>query len=160
RGGRAILLVDNYSILDWDRIQAIDQALQQEKFSLRPIDTGLKDWLKFYGFELRDGVVLDRVNHKMFPIRAANQRFPELADMRALLNVRELDADKKPTGQLNQEEITLAGIGALAFLVPTPMQLDAEGFKERQPGAKLQGLAWTSKESWIVESPGDTLPMY
>ena len=65
--------------------------------------------------------------------------------MPGLLNVRDLDADKKPTGQLDQSEMTLAGIGALAFLLPTPLQVDKDEFAEPQPRRELDVLARSSK---------------
>jgi hypothetical protein len=163
RGGRVILLVDTYSAFDYDRISAINQGLQQEKFTLRPIETGLKDWLAFYGMNLQPGVVMDRFNHKLVRIQQVpGTPIPkqELADMPGLLNVRELDADKKPTDQLNPNEMTLAGIGALAFLLPTPMQVNQDEFRAHNPGATLDVLARSSKESWVVKDVVDSVPMY
>jgi hypothetical protein len=108
------------------------------------------------------GVVMDRFNHKLVKLQQNPGRPPtqEVADMPGLLNVRDQDAEKKPTGQLNQNEMTLAGIGALAFLLPTPMQVDTEGFLARNPGAKLDVLARSSPESWTVKDVTDSVPMF
>jgi ABC-type uncharacterized transport system len=163
RGGRVIILLDTYSTFDFDRVTAIDQALQQSKFSLRPVDPGLKDWLAFYGMDILPGVVMDRFNHKLIrnePVPGTPIPRQEVADMAGLLNVRDLDTNKKPTGQLDQGEMTLAGIGALAFLLPTPMQVDQDEFARNNPGAALSVLARSSPESWVVKDVGDTVPMF
>jgi hypothetical protein len=75
------------------------------------------------------------------------------------VNVREQDSDKNPTGQLNPDEITLAGIGALAFLLPAPMQVDPAAFEKNNPNAKLEVLARTSKESWVVQDSPASVSM-
>jgi hypothetical protein len=163
RGGRVILLFDAYSAFDYDRFQQVNQALQSNTFAVRPIESGLKDWLAFHGFDVRPGIVMDRFNQKMIRSeRVPNTPIPkqELADMPAFLNVRELDAEKKATGQLDAGEMTLAGIGSLAFLLATPMQLDEEGFKQRHPGATLSWLAKSSNESWVVKDVGESIPMF
>lgn len=162
RGGRVIVLLDTYSAIDFDRVPQINQALQSGKFSLRPIETGLKDWLAFYGMDVLPGVVMDRMNHKMVrtePVPGTPIPRQEIVDIAGLLNVRDLDSDKKSTGQLDQSEMTLAGIGALAFLLPTPMQVDQDAFARNNPGAALSVLARSSKESWIVKDVGENVPM-
>jgi hypothetical protein len=154
RGGRIIALVDTVSCFDVDRLQAINQALQQDGFALRPVETGLAEWLAFYGIVLKPGVVMDRVNHKIARfVPVAGSPFPkqEVGDIPGLVNVREQDSDKKPTGQLDPDEITLAGIGALAFLLPAPMEVDQAAFARGSPGAQLQVLARTSPEAWVVK---------
>ena len=101
RGGRVIVLLDTYSTFDYDKVSVTDQALQQQKFSLRPIETGLKDWLAFYGMDVLPGVVMDRFNHKMIrsePVPGTPIPRQELADMPGLMNVREHDANKKSDG--------------------------------------------------------------
>jgi hypothetical protein len=162
RGGKLIVLLDNFSSFDYDRMQQIQQGFQQEVFTLRPVDTGLKDWLAFYGIDLLPGIVLDRFNHKLVRVQQIPGRPPvqEVADMPGLVNVRELDADKKSTGQLDAGEMTLAGIGALAFLLPAPLQLEQAVFAEHNPGAKLDWLAKSSSESWVAKDVGDTIPMF
>ena len=55
--------------------------------------------------------------------------------------------------------MTLAGIGALAFLLPTPMQVDPRSFDKHNPGATLDVLARSSTESWVVKDVTDIVPM-
>ena len=163
RGGRVIVLLDTYSTFDYDKVSVTDQALQAQKFSIRPIETGLKDWLASFGMDVLPGVVMDRFNHKMIrsePVPGTPIPRQELADMPGLINVRESDANKKSTGQLDTGETTLAGISQLAFLLPTPMQVDPATFEKRHPGASLDVLVRSSPESWVAKDVSDTVPMF
>jgi hypothetical protein len=77
-----------------------------------------------------------------------------------LIDVRETDADKKPTGQIDPEEPVVAGINSIPFLLPAAMQTDsAAAFKERHPAATLSAFARTSPEAWSTE-PKDGIGMF
>ncbi len=175
RGGRVVLLLENASALDLDRLQAIGTQMQQDNYSLRAIDSGLNDWLAHYGIVVSPGLVMDRKNHKLARIRQVTdprtgmptmQIKQEVNDLPGVLDVRQLDEKREETGQMEASETTVAGIGALAFMLPTPMQLDVEGFAKRhsaatlpKPQARIESLVRSSKEAWVVKDFKDTLSM-
>lgn len=162
RGGSVVVLYDNWSSFDLDRGAAWQQAFASLNFSLRELKPGIADWLRHYGFVVSPGVVHDRSN---FTTTLMN-RMPngmigqQTLSLPGVVTVRAFDADKRPTGQLDETEPAVTGLTLLPFVLPAPMQLDAEAaFAGRHPGAKLSAFLRTSPEAWTVADVKETLPM-
>jgi hypothetical protein len=163
RGGRLIVLYDNYSTYDPDRDAAVAQAmLQRGTYALRPVKSGMVEFLSHYGMSFSPGVVHDRSNFRgMMTVLAPNGLpMQQTMTLAGVVNVRSVDDDKAPTGQVDEEEPTVSGLAPLSFVLPAPMETDPEGtFAERHPGARLETFLKTSNEAWVVAEPGESLVM-
>jgi ABC-2 type transport system permease protein len=162
RGGGVIVLYDNWSAFDVDRMTAINGAFQRQNYSLREIKSGMNDWLAHYGFRISPGLVHDRSNFTSSMLTQMPNGMPGMQTMTlaGVVNVKALDADKKPTGQIDQSEPSVAGLSGLPFVLPAPMQTDSDAeFALRHPGSKLSAFLRTSPEAWAVTEVKDTLQM-
>ncbi len=163
RGGRVVLLLDNYSTYDADRESAVAQAmLTQSLYALRACKSGLGDWLAHFGFKVEDGLLHDQSQFRTQIIVRGPQGFPvqQTISMPGIVIVRSVDDEKRPTGQVEESEPTVAGLAPLPFVLPVPMRLeDSASFGERHPGAMLSSFLRTSPEAWAVTDVKESYPM-
>jgi ABC-2 type transport system permease protein len=162
RGGGVIVLYDNWSAFDVDRFQTIQTALQSQSFSLREVKSGMNEWLAHYGFRIQPGLVHDRSNFTSQMLVRGPQGLPmmQTLTLAGVVNVKAFDADKKPTGQIDEAEPSVAGLSGIPFILPAPMQTDSNAeFALRHPGASLSAILRTSPEAWAVTDVKETLPM-
>jgi hypothetical protein len=163
RGGRVILMLDNWSTYDPDRESAVAQAmLMQSLYALRKTPSGLEEWLAHYGFKLEDGALHDQSQFRTPIIVRGPQGFPvqQTLSLPGIVIVRSTDDEKKPTGQVEETEPTVAGLAPLPFILPAPVRLDdSASFGTRHPGASLSAFLRTSPEAWIAPELKESYPM-
>lgn len=163
KGGRLIVLLDNWSTYEADREGAVAQAmLRQLQYSLRECKSGMNDWLAHFGFKVEPGLVHDA---SLFRGQIMTQGPGGLPMMQTLafpgvVNVRATDDDKKATGQVSEEEPAVAGLAPLPFVLPAPMRLDDDAaFLARHPAGRLASLLRASPGAWAVTDVQTALSM-
>jgi hypothetical protein len=162
RGGRLLILLDNYSLFDVDDPEGFSKGLQDNMIKVRSLDHGLGPWLANFGIDVHEGHVADKshaVVTRIAPMPGPGgmmvlQQIEE--PVPGVVLARELDAEGEPTGQFNPDSPVLAGVGRAAMVFPAPITLeDPAEIARKQPEAEVSSLLWTSDSAWIV-SPDES----
>jgi ABC-2 type transport system permease protein len=175
KGKRIILLLDNLSLFDLDRVQDYISSFLQPARSpggdassvkVREVKHGMKDWLAHFGVIAGEGYVEDRTNAKSirnvidFQILPNGMRIPrgmrqEATDLPGFVVVPERGDDKKPTGQFSETSPALAGLSRVVMAYPVPLTLDYDAVAKHgqdgggKPRVTAEELLRTSRESWV-----------
>ena len=161
-GDADILVLAAPKSLDEKQLFAVDQFLMQGgtvimatspysaklaggKLSLEPYNSGLQDWLKHFGYDIEQKLVLDRQS-SAFPIPITrNVGGLQIQDLRMFeypyfIDIREqgLAADNAITSALPQLTVPWA----------SPIRV----VQEKQQGRKLTKLLFSSEQSWLSAS--------
>ena len=162
RGGRLLILLDNYSLFDVDKPEAFSKGLQDNLVEVRNLTHNLGPWLANFGIDVHEGHVAD-TSH------AVASRYAQVSGpggmpmvqqveepIPGVVLARELDSDQDATGQFNPDSPVLAGVGRVAMPFPAPITLeDPAEIAKKQPEAEVSGLLWTTDQAWIVQPDED-----
>lgn len=177
KGKKVMLLLDNFSLFDIDRIQDYQSSLidplqkrmqgGQGDFSslkIREIKHGMKEWLAHYGVNTGDGWIEDRSNAKsvrsfmeLADVGGGRMGFKprqETTDLPGFLLALERGEDKKATGQFSDTSPALAGLGKVTMSFAVPMSLDRDAVAKHgteEGGAlrvKAEEILRTTRECW------------
>jgi hypothetical protein len=178
KGRNVIVLLDNYSIFDVDRVQEWQRGLQSGSMNARPLAHGLGEWLAHHGVVVGPGVVEDpaasaaSVSMNM-EVRQdpATQRMvlAPVERRRALPGIllpAERDRDRQNTGQFSEASPAFAGLGRVCMPFATPLQVDESAIARQgadadgKPRIKLDTLVRTSADAFVRALSGDQLPLW
>ncbi len=178
KGKSLVVLLDNYSTFDVDRVMEWQQGLQSGNMKMRPLNHGMTEWLAHYGVVPSAGVLEDpecsanSVNTSM-EVRQdpATQRMMLVPVERrrridGLLVPLERDKNKNITGQFSETSPALAGIGRYCAPWAVPLQLDETALQKHgtnedgSAAVRAEALITTSRNAFVRAISDDKVPVW
>ncbi len=178
KGRNVIVLLDNFSIFDVDRVQDWQRGLQTGNMNVRPLQHGLSEWLAHHGIVAGPGVVEDpaasaasvSMNMEVRQDPATQRMVLAPVERRkglpGLLLLAERDRDRKSTGQFSDASPALAGLGRVCMPFATPLQIDESAIAKQgadadgKPRLKLETLVRTSADAFVRALDKDQLVIW
>lgn len=174
RGQNVVLLLDGMATSDVDRI--IDDYVAslrqrpQKPIRVRPLQSGLDDWLGHFGVSVGSGYLESKESPSvMQPLpavemgpggiprqvfRQATMRYPGFVIARAV------DDDRKPTGEVSRDNPIFGGLGGVGMAFPVPLDFDEGTLASRHPGAGGEVVARSSPDTWRRDLEANFLALH
>ncbi|MSR74466.1 MAG: hypothetical protein EXS14_03200 [Planctomycetes bacterium] len=178
KGKRVVVLLDNWSSFDVDRVREWQSGLQSGTMKMRPLQHGMSEWLSHYGVVASPGLIEDpefsassvSVNMEVRQDPATQRMVLAPVERRrrisGLLLPQERDKDRNVTGQFSETSPALAGLGRFGMAWAVPLQVNeaallAHGKSANgAANARAEGLVSTSRGAFVRTITDDNVPVW